>query len=259
MHYLIEQDIPFQHIENGALILHLLRSCKNWNDLCARFQYLSPPDLVGNTAAISLHNKLIQLRELGLITFEEVTDEDGKPTIGRIDDTGLWSKMRVAFGGMSQSEVALLSRHAEGVAVVPIFGRPRKPQRPVDVFVLMPFATRFNAFYVDHLKKLGNDLGIVIERADEHFSPGPFMDKVWDGICAAQLIIADCTEQNANVFYEIGVAHTIGKRVVLITRSEADIPSDIKHLDFVNFVEDAPGIERVIDRLRTYIETEIRH
>jgi len=46
------------------------------------------------------------------------------------------------------------------------------------------------------------------------------MEKVWDGICAAELIIADCTQKNPNVFYEIGMAHTVGKKVVLITRSE---------------------------------------
>jgi hypothetical protein len=29
------------------------------------------------------------------------------------------------------------------------------------------------------------------------------MEKLWDGICAAQLILADCTEKNPNVFYEM--------------------------------------------------------
>lgn len=60
------------------------------------------------------------------------------------------------------------------------------------------------------------------------------------------------------MFHEIGMAHTVGKRVILITRSESDIPSDIKHHDFINFVDDAAGIQHLIDRLRTYIKTEIR-
>lgn len=32
--------------------------------------------------------------------------------------------------------------------------------------------------------------------------------------------MADCTEKNPNVFYEIGIAHTVGKKVMFITRSE---------------------------------------
>jgi hypothetical protein len=79
---------------------------------------------------------------------------------------------------------------------------------------------------------MGEELGVTIRRADEIFSPRPFMGKVWDGICAAQLILADCTEKNPNVFYEICIARTVGKKVVLITRSAKDIPSDIKHFDY---------------------------
>lgn len=181
----LERNLPFEQIENGALILYLLRSCKTWNDLCARFQYVSPIDLVNDTAAMTLRDKLVKLRELGLISFEEENTADGQPPIGPIVDTGLWSKMRVAFGGMSLPEVALLSRHAKGMAVVPSFGRPRKPQHEIDVFVLIPFATRSCVVYSEHIRKLGEELGIFIERADEHFAPGPFMEKVWNGVCVA--------------------------------------------------------------------------
>jgi len=40
--------------------------------------------------------------------------------------------------------------------------------------------------------------------------------------------IADCTGRNPNVFYEIGIAHTLGRNVVMIT--EADVPFDLRHL-----------------------------
>jgi hypothetical protein len=84
------------------------------------------------------------------------------------------------------------------------------------------------------------------------------MEKVWEGICAAQLIIADCTEKNPNVFYEIGIAHTIGKKVVLITRSDEDIPSDVKNFDYIRYVYDPEGVGAFIERLRTFLNSHFK-
>jgi hypothetical protein len=253
MDYPVTRQIPFEEIENGALILQLLRDCKTWESLCQRFQYASPPDIEMNTTAMTLHKKLGELRDLGLVAFEEQVVE-GKITLGDIKPTALWQKIRVAFGGMSLSEVALLSRHAKGMAIAPVFGRPRLPQHKVDIFVLMPFKAKLEKVYTEHIRKLGAELGLAIQRADEQFSPNPFMDKVWDGICAARLVIADCTEKNPNVFYEIGMAHTVGKKVVLLTRSEKDIPSDIGHFEYIEYVYDPEGVQRLVDMLREIIK-----
>jgi hypothetical protein len=249
-------NIPYEQIENGALILLLLRECKTWESLCERFQYASPPDIESNTAVMSLHLKLTELRSLGLIDFQDVIAE-GKKKVLDIKPTDLWQKIRVSFGGMSLSEAALLSRHAKGMAVVPVFGRPQHVAQKLDVFVLMPFKAKLEKVYTDHIKKLGEELGITIQRADEQFSPRPFMEKVWDGICAVRLVIADCTEKNSNVFYEIGIAHTVGKKVILITRSEKDIPSDIKHFDYIEYVYDPEGTQKLIDKLRTFLKQSL--
>ena len=55
------------------------------------------------------------------------------------------------------------------------------------------------------------------------------MQDVWSGICNAKVIIADCTNRNANVFYEIGIAHTLDKPTILISQSINDVPFDIRH------------------------------
>jgi hypothetical protein len=253
---LLTRDIPYEQIENGALILYLLRDCETWEELCARFQYTSPLNIEQNTAVMTLHQKLIELRSLGLLSFEEQTI-DGKKKVTALKSTDLWLKIRVSFGGMSLSEVALLSRHAKGMAIAPMFGRPRPVEQNVDVFMLMPFKAKFEKVYTEHIKKLGEELGIVIQRADEQFSPRPFIDKVWDGICAARLVIADCTERNPNVFYEIGIAHTVGKKVVLLTRSKNDIPSDIIHFDYIEYVYDPEGVQKLVDKLRTFIKQSL--
>lgn len=255
MEYPMKNNIPYQEIENGALILVLLRECKTWEELCGRYAYANPAQLITNTNTLTLLNKLFDMRDLGLISFEYEETEGVRKPVGEIKETSLWASIRVAFGGMSLSEAAMLSRHSSGMAVAPVFGRPRPTQEKLDVFVLMPFKAKLENVYTNHIKKLGEELGLNIRRADEIFSPRPFMEKVWDGICAAQLIIADCTEKNPNVFYEIGIAHTAGKKVVLITRSDKDIPSDIKHFDYIPYIYDPEGVEMLIEKLRAFLKS----
>src|SRR5215207_3133612 len=179
----LRSDIPHEQIANGALILLLLRESKSWMDLCKRYAYCDP-DQLHNTTTMTLLMKLYEMRDLGLISFEDEQTVDGKRPAGEIRATDLWPKIRVAFGGMSLSEAALLSRHANGMAVFPVFGRPRPTQadQKIDVFVLMPFNAELEKVYLNHIKKLVEELGLSIRRADEVFSPRPFMEKVWDGI-----------------------------------------------------------------------------
>ena len=43
------------------------------------------------------------------------------------------------------------------------------------------------------------------------------------------ILIADLTNQNPNVFYEVGYAHGLTKKVILLTKNIQDIPFDLKH------------------------------
>ncbi len=50
------------------------------------------------------------------------------------------------------------------------------------------------------------------------------------------------------------MAHTVGKKVVLITRSEKDIPSDIKHFDYIPYIYDPEGVAELTDKLTTFLK-----
>jgi len=253
MKFPLTENIPYEEIENGALILVLLRTSKTWDELCSRYAYADPAN-VGNTNTMMLRNKLFAMRDLGLLTFADKEIDGWKIPEGEIKETVLWSSIRVAFGGLSLSEVAMLSRHSKGMAVAPVFGRPREVKDKIDIFVLMPFKAKLEKVYTDHIKEMCEEMGLTIRRADEVLNPGPFMEKAWDGICAAELVIADCTEKNPNVFYEIGMAHTVGKKVVLITRSDKDIPSDIKHFDYIPYIYDPEGVDALVKKLKTFLQ-----
>lgn len=97
------------------------------------------------------------------------------------------------------------------------------------VFVLMPFSDDFNDIYQLGIKAACDDSGTYCERVDEQFYHGSMLERIYNQIKSADILIADMTGQNANVFYEVGYAHALGKRVILLTQDYDDIPFDLKH------------------------------
>ena len=65
-------------------------------------------------------------------------------------------------------------------------------------------------------------------------SPGPIMDQVWSGIRAADVVVADVTGMNPNVFYEVGLAHALGKEVIVLTQ-DSGTPFDIRHFRRIEY------------------------
>jgi hypothetical protein len=57
----------------------------------------------------------------------------------------------------------------------------------------------------------------------------------------SRVVVCDCTGRNPNVFYEIGIAHTLGREVVLLAQSASDIPFDLRHLRHLQYLNNAEG------------------
>ncbi len=89
------------------------------------------------------------------------------------------------------------------------------------VFVLMPFKEKWSdRIWNDHLRNYlsttPSGKRLVVRRADEMFGQG-VMEDIFEGICTAGLIVAECTGRNPNVLYELGMAHSFGKRSILLS------------------------------------------
>jgi hypothetical protein len=115
----------------------------------------------------------------------------------------------------------------------PLFGEPVRPPRVADIFVLMPFAEDMKPLYLDHICPAVNNAGLSVMRADDLFTNNSVIGDVWAGIFNCGAVIADCTGRNPNVFYELGIAHTIGKPTILLTRDKEDVPVDIHYLKYI--------------------------
>ncbi len=99
------------------------------------------------------------------------------------------------------------------------------------VFVLMPFKPEFDDIYRYGIKEACEKAGTYAERVDEQIFQGSILDRIYNQIAKADIIIADMTGRNENVFYEAGYAHALGKPTILLTQHIDDIPFDLGSVD----------------------------
>ena len=100
-------------------------------------------------------------------------------------------------------------------------------------FVLMPFSEAFNDIYKFGIKGACEEAETFCERVDEQIFEGSVLERIYNQISRADIIIADMTGRSANVFYEVGYAHAIGKPTILLTQDGEDIPFDLKHFPHI--------------------------
>jgi hypothetical protein len=189
---------------------------------------------------------LDELKRVKLITFAD-RQSAYEPVEGPIAVTPHWHEIQSALN-ISLAKVSSTS-DPESIVVSSFFGAPNSPSAAVDIFVLMPFADKLKAIYDNHIRRVAESLELRIGRADDLFTTHSVMQDIWDSIYSAPIIIADCTGRNPNVFYELGIAHTLGKPVILTTQDADDVPFDIRHLRYIPYEYTPPGMQEFEERL----------
>jgi hypothetical protein len=86
------------------------------------------------------------------------------------------------------------------------------------------------------------------------------LNQIYTQIHKADFIIADMSERNPNVFYEVGYAHAKDKNVILITKDDNDIPFDLKHHQHIIYNKDNLKSlkEKLIERIKYFMDKEIK-
>lgn len=112
-------------------------------------------------------------------------------------------------------------------------------------FVLMPFDVKFRPIFDDHLSPAIGRAGFDARRADDVFQPGQVLEQIWSEINMAWIIVADLTDKTANVFYELGIAHTLGEPVVILTQREEDVAFDLRHLRYIRYDFNPRGCKKL--------------
>lgn len=97
-------------------------------------------------------------------------------------------------------------------------------------FVIMPFSHEdLNVVYKDFVKPNIEKLSIDCVRGDDIFGENIIMDDIIKAIGDANILVADLTYRNPNVFYELGIAHAKYKKVLMLAQSIDDVPFDLRH------------------------------
>jgi hypothetical protein len=77
------------------------------------------------------------------------------------------------------------------------------------------------------LRPVLDQLGYDLTRGDEDPTPGQIMSQVLESIARADVLIADVSGSNPNVYYELAVAHASRRPTVIIQEGSGELPFDI--------------------------------
>lgn len=108
-------------------------------------------------------------------------------------------------------------------------------------FMVMPFCEELNILYAAVQAMLAQD-GITVIRADETQSSNLLFNKIMREMLSANYVLVDLTYINANVFYELGIAHSFkdSDNIILIKQKDAKCPTDIQYLEYINYTVTNP-------------------
>lgn len=123
-------------------------------------------------------------------------------------------------------------------------------------FILMPFGEWYDRYFNELYIPATKDAGFEPIRADGLFTTGSVMEQIWEQIQKARVLLADLTGKNPNVFYELGLAHALGKPIILITGNLEDVPFDLRHLRVIVYDIRVPDWG---DLLKKYITSYLKN
>jgi len=129
-------------------------------------------------------------------------------------------------------------------------------------FVVMPFSDPIGKYYDDLYKPAIEKAKLKADRADSDlYGTGKIIDQIWKGINSARILLAELTDRNANVLYELGLAHALHKPVVLVCSkaNENDVPFDLRHVRVIYYDKDDPFwgtklIEKVAEKILSVLK-----
>ncbi len=96
-------------------------------------------------------------------------------------------------------------------------------------FVIMPFRKTWSARVYDELiEPAVRTSGMECHRGDKIARVSDMMPNIWSALLTAGIAIVDISALNANVFYELGLAHALGKDVIVLKQAGARVPADFR-------------------------------
>lgn len=126
-------------------------------------------------------------------------------------------------------------------------------------FVIMPFDSALDAVYTELIKSTLEEAGYLVQRADDLVTSKNILDDIVGKIASADIVVADLTDLNPNVFYELGIAHSINGRVLMITQDVTSLPFDLQSYRVVEYDTHFSRFTEAKSRLADYAAAAIQN
>ncbi|MGH7450615.1 MAG: hypothetical protein ACRENG_04685, partial [bacterium] len=112
-------------------------------------------------------------------------------------------------------------------------------------FVLMPFKDELKEVYWQAIKPACDQASFLSLRVDELKGTFNINRKIIEHIFKSDAIVADLTEWNPNVFYEMGVAHAIDNKTIMIIQKQDKLPFDVSTYRFILYEQAEAGLAKL--------------
>lgn len=151
----------------------------------------------------------------------------------------------------------------EGMWIDPIFKERNLTINPTLCFCILPFnQDRLDIFDKIIKPELSEKFGITATRSGNIFDANlNIMESIWTYINQASFIIADISDKNPNVFYELGICHTIGKKVIILCDEKSyeedynnALPFDIYGIYIIRYKNTAIGSKKMLESIDKTVE-----
>ncbi len=86
-----------------------------------------------------------------------------------------------------------------------------------EVFISLPFRKEFDGVS-ETIRQAAQQNGLAAYRTDDEYQAVLLAQEIRNRIAECQVLVADVSESNANVYHEVGLAQASGKTLILLTR-----------------------------------------
>ncbi|HAJ46737.1 MAG TPA: hypothetical protein DCL54_09180 [Alphaproteobacteria bacterium] len=138
-----------------------------------------------------------------------------------------------------------------------VFRVPDQPVEPDLVSVMLPFKPEFNPVF-QTIEAVGTGINLDVKNANQVWEESEIIQDIFSLIYRSAIVVCDFSGSNPNVFYEAGIAHTLGKPVVPLAQQKNDLPFDLQHHRAILYLNNEEGRRGMAEELLPRFETLIR-
>ncbi len=135
-----------------------------------------------------------------------------------------------------------------------VFATPKTPVQNNLVSVMMPFSSAFTPVY-EAISAACRSLNLECKRADDIWEHSTVIQDIYSLIYRSKIVICDFSSKNPNVFYEAGIAHSLGREVIPIVQQLDHIPFDLNHHRHIQYLNNSEGLQKLVTDITPRLET----